>query len=414
MEINAILVVAGLFLAYSMFSKRLEKTILTAPMIFTVAGLLIAYFFSDLLGTKEMNEGAVHTLAEITLIFVLFTDAAQIDFGKLRKDHNLPQRMLLIGLPLTIIFGAIIAYLIFGKLIIWEAALLAAILAPTDAALGQSVVNSEDVPVRIRQTIGVESGLNDGIALPAVLVFASLASSAMAEHTAAYWIEFTLYQVILGPIVGIVIGFVGAKLINFCFSKAWVSKSLEGIGTLCLAIIAYAGAELIGGNGFIAAFVGGLVFGNFLKHHCEFLFEFAESEGQFFTLTTFLIFGTVAMHLIGNEFHWTYILYAILSLTVIRMLPIAISLIGTKVSIYTVLFVGWFGPRGLATILFALLIVDKMEIAASEQIISIIMVTILLSILLHGITAVPASKKYGKMVSDNKDCEEMRPMKEPI
>ncbi len=394
MDLTAILLVAGLFLAYTLFSKYLEKTILTAPMIFTAVGLLLAYFAKGILGTSDMNHGTVHILAEVTLVFVLFTDAARINFKILSKDHILPQRMLVIGLPLTIIFGAVAAYFIFDKFVFWEAALLSAILAPTDAALGQAVVSSEDVPVRVRQTLGVESGLNDGFALPAVLIFVSCAGSVNSDNGNLYWVHFTLLQIILGPLVGLAVGFIGAKLVDLFTGKDWLSSTFEGIGALSIALIAFAGAELVGGNGFLSAFIAGLVFGHFLSHNCEFLFEFAESEGQFFTLTTFLIFGTIAFSLIGDKFHWTYLLYAILSLTVLRMLPIAISLIGTGAKKQTVAFLGWFGPRGLASILFALLIVENMEIKHNEQIISIVIVTVLLSILLHGVTAYPASQRF--------------------
>ncbi|NNE97554.1 MAG: sodium:proton antiporter [Pyrinomonadaceae bacterium] len=412
MDLTPVIIVAGLFLFYSLFSKRLETTSLTAPMIFTSAGLLIGLFWKDLFGDSNMNHGTVHLLAEVTLIFVLFTDAARINFKTLQRDHILPQRMLIIGLPLTIIFGTLAAYFLFGRFLLWEAALLAAILAPTDAALGQAVVSSEDVPIRIRQTLGVESGLNDGFALPAVLIFASLASAAMADHSGLYWVQFTFLQIVLGPLAGVVIGFIGAKLIDLFTNKKWISKAFEGICALSIALIAFTAAELIGGNGFISAFVGGLSFGHFLSHRCEFLYEFAESEGQFFTLTTFLIFGTIAIHLIGDEFYWTYVLYAILSLTIIRMLPIAVSLIGTKVNKYTVLFLGWFGPRGLASILFALLILEKMEIVHSGPIISTVIITVLMSVFLHGITAFPASRKYGSIIRKAGECEEMKPVSE--
>lgn len=177
-------------------------------------------------------------------------------------------------------------------------------------------------------------------------------------------------------------------------------------------MIAFTGAELVHGNGFISAFVAGLVFGNSLASPCKFLYEFAESEGQFFTLTTFLIFGTIAIYLIGSEFHWSYLLYGFVSLTLIRILPIAISLIGTGVNKYTVLFLGWFGPRGLASILFALLILERMESMRGGQITSIVIVTVLLSIVLHGIIAAPASRKYGSIVNKESDSEEMKPVQE--
>jgi NhaP-type Na+/H+ or K+/H+ antiporter len=411
MYLNSVIVVAGLFLVYSLISRALENTSITAPMIFTGFGLLISVFWAGLLG-DGMEHGAVHTLAEVTLIFVLFSDASRIDVALLRRDHNLPQRMLLIGMPLTILFGTLAALLMFREFYIWEAALLAAILTPTDAALGQAVVSNKLVPVRIRQAINVESGLNDGIALPLVLIFASLASLMAAGESAGFWIGFSFLQLALGPLTGIIIGFVGAKLVDFSVDRNWISGSFEGIGALCVAVIAFTGAEIVHGNGFIAAFIAGLVFGNFLKHQCKFLYEFAESEGQFFTLTTFLIFGGIAIHLIGESFHWTYIVYAALSLTVIRMIPVAFSLIGSGVNGLTTLFLGWFGPRGLASILFGLLIIEKTEIPHREQIISVVVITVLMSILVHGLTAAPASRKYGESIEKIGECEETNPVSE--
>ena len=412
MDFTVILIVAGLFLLYCLVSKRLENTSLTAPMIFTGSGLIIGFFWENFFGTSDMNQGTVHILAEITLILVLFIDAAHIDLKSLKKDHILPQRMLSIGMPLTIICGTLVAFgLFYGIFNIWEAALLAVILAPTDAALGQAVVSSEEVPVRIRETLSVESGLNDGIALPLVLLFGCVTSSITSDLGGLYWIRFSVLQVTLGPLVGILVGYAGAKLVGIFVGKDWMSQTYEGILALSVAVIAFAGAELIHGNGFISVFVAGLVFGNTLTNSCKFLYEFAESEGQFFTLSTFLVFGTIAFVLIGSEFHWTYILYGVLSLTVIRMLPIAISLIGTGVNKWTVMFLGWFGPRGLASILFALLILEGMGIEKSEKITAVVIVTILMSILLHGITAAPFSRKYGLLVKKDTESEEMKPFK---
>ena len=409
MDLNAILVVALLFLAYSLISRFLENTSLTAPMIFTAFGIGIALTGSNLLGEPDMSHGVVHTLAEITLIFVLFTDAARINFGLLKEDHILPTRLLLVGMPLTIVFGTVIAIGIFrGSFSFWEAALLAAILAPTDAALGQAVVSSEMVPIRIRQALSVESGLNDGIALPLVLILASLAGAMNAGETGAHWVQFAAMQVILGPLVGITVGFVGAKLVTYFVDKDWLSHTFEGICALSIAVIAFAGAELAHGNGFISAFVAGLAFGNFLENRCEFLYEFAESEGQFFTLTTFLIFGTIAISLVGEGFEWSYLIYGVFSLTIIRIIPAAISMIGTGVNRWTVLFLGWFGPRGLASILFALLILEKMEIGGSKKITAVVVVTVLLSVLLHGLTAAPLSRRYGATIRTTEDCEEMK------
>jgi len=400
---SAILLIAGLFFVYSLLSRRISSSFLTAPMIFTAAGLLIAQFVPGLFG-DTIDHSFVHLLAELTLIFVLFTDAAAIDFGKLRTDYGLAARLLLIGLPLTIAAGLAAALLVFEILTFWEAALLAAILAPTDAALGQSVVTSKIVPLRIRQTISVESGLNDGICLPLVLIFAGVAG--MMQSDAAVLAQFTILQITMGPVAGAAVGFVGAKLIDFAVDKNSISASMEGIAALCVALVAFALAETVHGNGFIAAFIAGLTFGSILRHKCRFLYEFAESEGQFFTLSTFLIFGAVAIPLIGQNFERSYLLYAVLSLTVIRMLPVVFSLLGSKTRLATAGFLGWFGPRGLASILFALLIVEREHISGGKQIISIVVVTVLLSVILHGVTAAGLSGTYGRYMRDVGVCPE--------
>ena len=343
---------------------------------------------------------------------MLFTDAARIDLKLLRRDHNLPIRLLVVGLPLTIIGGALVALVLLPGFTLWQAALLAAVLAPTDAALGQAVVSSPLVPARIRQAINVESGLNDGIALPVVLLFASLASAAHATVDASEWIQFGAMQIILGPIVGIIVGWLGAKAADWTAGNGWMTPTLEGPAALGIALIAFAVAEVIGGNGFIGAFVAGLVLGNKIRGQCTTLFEFAEAEGQLLTLLTFLVFGAVLLPTVGGVPDWPVIVYALLSLTVIRMVPSALALIGSGVRGPTTLFLGWFGPRGLASILFALLIVEEAEIPLRAEILQITIVTVALSILAHGLTAAPAARWYAGLVRRMGECEEAKPVSE--
>ncbi len=405
MNFQAIALVAVGFLVFGLLSKRLEDTPLTAPMFFTGFGVVLALTVPDAIG-QDTAHGFIHTLAEITLVLVLFSDASRIDLAKLRADHNLPQRLLLIGMPLSIVLGTVCAALLFGQLNIWEAALLAAILVPTDAALGQAVVTSNHVPVRIRQTLNVESGLNDGIALPLVLLFAYLSNMMNESADAAHWLKFGALQIILGPLVGVLIGFTGARLVDTVANKDWISEAFEGIGALSIALLAFTCAELVHGNGFIAAFVAGLVFGSTLSHPCKFLYEFAETEGQLLTLTTFLIFGAVMIPSVVPVFQWQYVAYAALSLTVIRILPVLIALIGTGVNASTVAFLGWFGPRGLASILFALLIVEDIGVHNRQVILAIAVITVILSIVLHGMTAAPASRWYGQATQKLGECAE--------
>lgn len=411
MDLTTIALVAGVFLAFSLVSGRLDGTVLTAPLIFVAIGFLIGPGGFGL-ANLEVGHSATHVIAELTLILVLFTDAARIDLGSVRRDHNLPTRMLLMGLPLTIAAGTFIAVLLFPAFSIYEAALLAALLAPTDAALGQAVITAKVVPVRIRQAINIESGLNDGIALPVVLLLAALAGTAAEATAASDWVRFGLMQVTLGPIAGIAVGFVGARLLDLAAGRGWVNNAFQGIGILALAIFTYAAAELIGGNGFIAAFVGGIVLGNTLRHPCTFLFEFMETEGQLLMLVTFLIFGAALLPEGLAHANPMIVIYAVLSLTVIRMVPIALSLIGSGVRLPTQLFLGWFGPRGLASILFVLLILEESVVPHRDELLATTVIAVALSTLLHGITAAPFANTYGRLTARMGECVENQPATE--
>ena len=407
----AVLTIAIALLAYGLVSRRIQGSILTGPMLFAAFGFAVGPDGAGLVPMRVSHEG-LHLLAEITLILVLFSDAANLDLRQLRRDHNLPVRMLTISLPLSIVLGAALALGLLAGFSIWEALLLAAILAPTDAALGQAVIINPVVPVRIRQTLNVESGLNDGIAFPFVLVFATVATMADAGQQVSDWILFAIKQMGLGPLAGIAVGFVGAKLVAFCHRANWMSETAEGIVALALAFAAYQAAELIGGNGFISAFAAGLSFGNTLGRHCKFLFEFADAEGLFLILLTFMAFGSAMIPMALPDVTPVYLLYAVLTLTVIRMLPVSLALLGTGVSPVTSAFLGWFGPRGLASVLYVLVVLEGAVMPHKHEIFVICTLTILLSIVLHGITAVPAARWYGRHSDSMGECEENKPVSE--
>ena len=408
MELLSLAIIAAGLLLYSLISGRLQGTIITAPMVFIVFGFVVGAGGLDL-AHIDLQHSAIHTVAEFTLILVLFTDAARIDLVLLRRDHNLPIRMLILGLPLTLGAGWLIASWLFPTFSFWEAALLAALLAPTDAALGQAVVSAKVVPVRIRQAINVESGLNDGIALPAVLLFAALASAQPGTTATNEWISFALLQLTLGPLTGVIVGLVGARLLDSAVERGWMNESSQGIGILALAVFSYVAAEITGGNGFIAAFIAGMVFGNTIRHPCTFLFDFMETEGQLLMLVAFLVFGAVLLPQGLEHLNSTMLLYALLSLTVIRMVPIAISLAGAGLSAPTKLFLGWFGPRGLASILFVLLIVEESDAPHREEILALVLITVALSALLHGVSAAPLAARFGRLTERMGACEENQP-----
>lgn len=398
-ETLALAALALFIFAFALISRRISTTIITAPIIFVMFGLLFSTFALDVLELSADN-GIISLVAELTLVLVLFSDASRIKLANLRKEHTIPTRLLAIGLPLTIILGALVAVWLIGGLTFWEAAVLAAILAPTDAALGQAVVTNERVPVRIRQALNVESGLNDGIALPFLLLFLTAADASQDVGAVSYWARFALLQLTLGPLIGVAAGYLGGQLLRLASRRGWSDGVFEKLGAVAIAFVAYAAADLVGGNGFIAAFVAGITIGNTAHEVSGRIHEFAEAEGQLLTLITFVIFGSVMVPPMLSVFRPIYLVYAVLSLTVIRMLPVFISLLGLNLIPNTRLFIGWFGPRGIASVIYALLLFDFSDIANNTVIFGIAVLTVLLSVFAHGVTAAPAANKYGGRIEE--------------
>jgi NhaP-type Na+/H+ or K+/H+ antiporter len=408
-----LVVLAAVVFAFGLVSRRLEGTVLTAPLLFVAAGVLLG---PAALGLVEfgLDDHTVLLLAEIALAIVLFSDAARTNLSTLRQNEGLPLRLLGIGMPLTIALGTAVAALLLTDLTFWEAAIVGTVLAPTDAALGQAVVSNPRVPVRVRQALNVEAGLNDGLSVPFLALFLTLAVAEEELQPASYWIRFALEQIGFGALVGVGVGLMGGWLVSRASQRGWMTDSFQRFALLALALIAWALADQIGGNGFIAAFVGGLAVGPTVEHVGEGLIRFTEAEGQLLNLTVFFIFGVLVIGLL-QPLSWEDALYALLSLTVIRMLPVGLSLLRTHLHGVSVLFAGWFGPRGLATIVLGLIVVaEAPTLAGREQVEVVVALTVLLSVLLHGMTAAPLSALYARRVEgmaadapEKKGAEEM-------
>ncbi|MBT3027830.1 MAG: hypothetical protein B6D72_02460 [gamma proteobacterium symbiont of Ctena orbiculata] len=391
-ETNLLLVLFGIAL-FALFSGPISRGNLTPPMTFTALGLVLSPIALGWI-SLGLDNTVIHAIAEITLILVLFTDAARIKLKTLWSDHDLPIRLLLVGMPLSIGLGAAFALAVMPQLSLLEALVLAVILAPTDAALGQAVVSSPKVPQRIRQTLNVESGLNDGIALPALLFVISFAAINHGGEDETDWLNFVLLQLTLGPLVGVLIGWLGSRAINKAIEKHFLTHEFCNIYLLTMAFIAYLAADLVGGNGFIAAFTAGIATGNTLKHVNEEIYEFAESEGQLLNLVIFFLFGVSLLPQVWPRISGEMIAYALLSLTLVRMLPMFISLVGKRLRWETSLFLGWFGPRGLASILFVLLVLEHAQLSNQTLIFDIVILTVFFSIFLHGLSALPGVNLY--------------------
>ena len=389
-----VLIVLGVVAIYALMARWIELSVITLPMIFTGLGIALGGTGLDLVRLDVDNE-FIHAFVEITLVLVLFSDASGVKRQNLSGGNvTIPVRMLLIGMPLTVALGTLVAMWVSPNQPWALALLVAAILTPTDAALGQSVVSNPNVPKRISQSINIESGLNDGLAFPIVLLAAITAARAtgyeggQAPDNVAV---FALLQITVGLLAGAMVGYGAAKLLDFAISRNATTTVAQGIYFLSVAFLAYFGAELVGGNGFIAAFVGGLVFGNTLRAPSVFIREFMEGEGQLLTLATFFIFGSVLAPIGLEHASWKTVTLALLFLTVVRMLPIWLSLAGLKLSSYEKIFLGWFGPRGLASILFALLVLEDFPIPGAQELTACVVLTVLISIVLHGVSAAPLS-----------------------
>ena len=397
-----LLAIAACTLAFALIAKRLSSTIITAPIVFIALGVLLAETGAV---HHAQAESALHLVAEITLIVLLFFDAAQIDLRVLRERHVWPVRMLLIGLPLAIVIGTLVTWVFLPGWPLVAVALLAAVLSPTDAALGQAVVTNALVPARSRRALTVESGLNDGLALPIILLFASLTAHAMEQDT-TNWLLFGAKQLVLGPAVGVAAGLLGGRLLLAVKARGWTADAYEGAGALSLAGGTYLAATALDGNGFIAAFVAGLCFGHVIKGRCPFVYEFTESEGQLLSWAAFLLLGLTLVPEAIRHLDASMLAIILLSLFVVRPLAIWLSLLGTDASGTTRLFFGWFGPRGLATALFSLLVVEQIDMELGDSILMLAINAVWISALLHGISAAPGARWYAARIKAKGDCAE--------
>ena len=378
---------------YSIFSKRIEKLPTSGPIIFVVIGILLGplalgWFKAD------VEQFEFRVLTDLTLALILFIDAANANTSILKKYLKIPTRMLLIGLPGAMLLGGMAAVLFFD-LSVYEAAILGIALAATDAALGKGVVTNKIVPERIREGLNFESGLNDGLCVPFLLVFIALAKGTEGGGESVSALTLVVKEIGIGALVGLAIAGGGAWLLKVFWDKGWVSKVWIQLSVPALAITCFAIAQSSHGSGYIAAFVGGLLFGKLAKESTHKLVMPGEGIAEAMAMLTWMIFGVSVIGQVAGSFTWEIIIYAILSLTIIRMLPIYVSLTGTGESNASKLFLGWFGPRGLASIVFAIIVINS-NLEGSKFIGVVVVCTVGLSLLLHGITANPLAKWIGK------------------
>ena len=393
MSVSDLAIVAALVFGWGALSARLERFEVTAPITFVVAGLLLTHWPLAFLSVTPSRE-LIKELAEFTLALVLFSDASRVGLHELRVDAGLYLRLLAVALPVTIGLGTLLAFALDSSSGIWLALLVGAALAPTDAALGAGMMTNPAVPARIRRLINVESGLNDGIATPFVSV--ALAGAATAGEVAGHGPAAAVAELGAGVLVGVAVGGAGGLLVNAARKRGWIAEGFAGAALLGLAVCAYTSSVALHGNGFIAAFVGGLAFGTTAGRRGQPLIPFVEETGALVSLLVWLTFGAVAVVPAVDVLNWQIILYAVLSLTVIRMAPVAAVLIRSGLDRATITLVAWFGPRGLASVVFCLLALEELGSPTADHAAAVITITVVLSVLAHGATANPLATRYAR------------------
>ena len=390
---SGLVAIALLVLAYAAFSRRLSGSVISAAMVFVAGGMLAS---EEALGWLDpsIESDTVRWVAEATLTVVLFSDASRIDLAALRREYVLPLRLLAIGLPLTIVAGALAGYALLGELALIEAFLLAIVLAPTDAALGQAVVTDPRVPSRVRQGLNVESGLNDGICVPLLLIAIAIAEAeegAIGNGAAA---RLVLEEIGYGCLGGVIAGVAAAVVVRVGVPRRLVDEIWLQVVPVAGAALAYGLAVWMHGSGFIAAFVGGAVFGGLRHEVGGEVTRFLEETGGLLGAITFVLFGAVMLVPMLDDLSAEIVLYALLSLTLVRMVPVALAMLGSGARLPTLAFLGWFGPRGLASIVFAVILVEDATLANESVLLNTIFLTIAFSVLLHGLTAAPLAGRY--------------------
>ena len=404
---------AAVVVVYTLAASRLDRWLFTAPMVFVAAGVVLGPAVLNVL-PLALTDGAILTVTQLTLALLLFTDASTVRLREIEGDAGLPSRLLFLGLPVTILVGALLAHLVIPQIPWAAAALVATILAPTDTALALSVVTNKAVPIRIRRALNVESGLNDGIATPFVTLFLTILASEEGLGGRAWGLE-ALKEIGLGIVAAFVVGYIGGRLMIVAKEHGWTSDTAEQIGILALALMAYQGSVMIGGNGFVAAFGAGILFAAATRRRLGRPTQFTETLGLAASFVVWSLFGALFLgELFTHSISSRPIVYAVLSLTVIRMVPVAFALIGTGLRPETVVFMGWFGPRGLASVVFTLLAFNEFEHADNGGLLlQTITWTVLFSVVLHGMSASPLAARYGRHISSLGDVPEKTAASEP-
>ncbi len=386
MSTDTTFVLTLLVLCYSVVSGLVKKWYTAPALIFVLFGIVLGPFMLDII------EGATDTasftvVAQLALTLILFNQAAELDLDAVVRRGGITFRLLMIGIPLAIALGTLTALLLLPVMPVWEALCLAAIVAPTEVALIDALLDDERIPARIRHALSTESGFYDGFALAAMLAALALASE-RTDHDSARWGLFLVRTEGVSLLVGLAIGAIGGWVIARSRRRGWMSDTWAQLATLAIALVCFGAGERLHGSGFVAAFAGGLAFA-FAARRVGIRQEMQVSDaaGQLLELMVFAMFGGYAVIVGWRNASWRVVAFAIIALVVVRLVAVSVALLRSEMPLHERLFIGWFGPRGIGTLVLGLLMINQGEIEQAPLITQVVAVTVTLSLVLHSATA---------------------------
>jgi len=382
---NTPLVLTLLVLGYAAMSGLVKRWYVAPALIFLILGMALGPFGLQLLDAGPGTEGYT-LLAQLALTIILFNQAAKLDPDGMLQRGRITFRLLVIGIPLSLILGSVTAAALLPVLPWWEAVCLAAIVAPTEVALIDALIEDSRIPERVRRSLSVESGFYDGFALAALLAALALAS-AHTDPRPSHWEWFIFRTEVLSLIIGVVAGLVGGTVIAWSYRRGWMSDTWAQLATLAVALSCFELGERLQASGFVAAFTGGLAFAFVAKRsHTTVPTQVSDAGGQLLELLVFAMFGAFAVIDGWHHAGWRVILFAVLALLAVRVIAVSIALIRSELPVYSRLFIGWFGPRGIGTVVLGLLVINRGEIQHADLISQVVVVAVTLSLVLHSVT----------------------------
>lgn len=395
MESFSLVTVALLILGFALVSLPIQRSYLTPPMIFVLFGMLVGPHGLGVIH-PDISSAATKFVVELTLILVLFCDGARIQIPGTSRLDLTTFRLLFAGMGIYILLGAGAAFFLFKDIGFWQGALLAAVLAPTDAGLGQASIADERVPANVRNNISLESGLNDGMIVPALIFLMVCESLYAGASQAQFWLGFAAREIGVGALAGVAVGLLGEWLLTLAQKHKTIMPSFQQLSGVALALLAYSSADLSGGNGLIAAYLAGFSLGNARQGHHSPLLQFSHQQKELFSLITYMFFGALWVLPALKTATWETFLFGLLCLTVFRVVSVLLSMWGSALPMKAKFYIAWVGPKGIASLLFGLIVLENYSVPHREEIFLITTVTVFLSIFLHGLSAKLLVKLYEK------------------